>query len=85
MSKPRVPGAGYPPPSPPKGAALYEASIPVFVNGRLYQPGEQFRTDEKPGRTWRVIEKAKPESGGGRGSAKAPSAEEKPAGDQSPI
>ena len=87
--KPKVPGAGYPPPVPPQGAPLYEALGPVFVNGRLYQRGEQFRSAAKPGRLWREIEAARPapapSSGkrGGRPAAPAaPVQEDKSDGDQ---
>jgi hypothetical protein len=85
----KVPGAGYPSPAPPKGAALYEATGRVFVNGRLHEPGDQFRSAEKPGRFWRLIEEGKPAPAkAGKAAAKAPADVEGDTGraaDQSPI
>lgn len=67
MSKPKIPGVGVPSPIPPSTAPLYEASQPTFVNGRMYAKGEQFRSNEKPSRTWRLVEAGKPVATGKRG------------------
>ena len=74
--KKQVPGAGVPPPVVPKGAPLYDALGPMYVNARLHEKGEQFRSVEKPGRMWRLIEEAKPAAAAGKRGA---------SGDQSPI
>lgn len=56
----KVPGAGFPPPVPPATAPLYEALGPVFCNGKLYEKGDQFRSADKPGRFWKLIEAGRP-------------------------
>lgn len=82
----QVPGAGVPPPAVPKGAPLYEALGPVFVNARLHEKGEQFRSAEKPGRLWRLIEDAKPVAAPAkRGKAEASADGAGREADQSPI
>lgn len=85
--KKQIPGAGVPSPVPPKDAPLYVAIKAVFVNGRLYGPGEQFRSAEKPGRFWRLVEAGKPaaapaDAGGksrGKGKGEQPAAPAAPA------
>lgn len=95
--KKQIPGAGVPSLVPSKDWPLYEAyQKPVFVNGRLYTPesGERFRSDQKPGKFWKLIEAAKPAAApapapAGKGKkAEAPAAAEGDTGraaDQSPI
>jgi len=93
--KKQIPGAGVPSPVPPKDAPLYVAIKAVFVNGRLYGPGEQFRSAEKPGRFWRLVEAGKPAAApapAGKRSKAAPveapadtEGETGRAADQSPI
>lgn len=96
--KKQIPGAGVPSLVPSKDWPLYEAyQKPVFVNGRLYTPesGERFRSDQKPGKFWKLIEAGRPAAApapaGKRSKAapvEAPAETEGEAGraaDQSPI